>query len=86
MKLVRSLIVAASLVSVAGVATAGDAKTPNCQVKGKKSPVHVADEAACKAKKGTWIVADATTAAPAPASAPADAAHTAPAHTAPATK
>ena len=76
MKLVRNLLVAVSLASVASIAVAADTKTPNCDIKGKKS--HVKDEKACTAKKGTWITADAaaTTAAPAaaaaaPAAAPA---------------
>ena len=73
MKLVRNLLVAASLASVATYAVASDAKAPNCEVKGKKS--HMKDKAACEAKKGKWLEADATTAA-APAAAPAEATKT----------
>jgi len=79
MKLVRNLLVAVSLVSVAGVAVASDAKSPNCEIKGKKSSVK--DKAACEAKKGKWLEVDATTAAPAAAPAEAPAEETqAPAH------
>lgn len=68
MKLVRNLLVAVSLVSVAGVAVAADKKADNCEVKGKKK--HAADEAACKKMKGKWLgeaAATATTDAAAPA-------------------
>lgn len=79
MTLVRNLLVAASLASVATFAVAADTKTPNCEVKGKKS--HMKDKAACEAKKGKWLEVDATTAAPAaapaaPAAAPAEATKT----------
>ena len=60
MKLVRSLLVAMSVLGLAGSAMA--AGKPNCEVKTKK--VHVKDKAACEAKKGKWLEADTTTAAP----------------------
>lgn len=53
--IVRIALVAVSLAG-GSVALAKDSKPKaeaNCEVKGKKS--HVKDEAACKAKKGTWL-------------------------------
>jgi len=66
MKLVRNLMIAASMASlVTSVAIAAPKKKkaePNCEVAGKKS--HVKDEAACTAKKGTWLAAKPADAAP----------------------
>ena len=64
MKLVRALV---AITAVSASAAMASAKTPNCEVKGKKE--HVKDAKACK---GTWLEA-AAAAAPAEA-APAAAA------------
>lgn len=54
MKLLNALVAIAAL--SAGAAMAAD-KTPNCEVKNKKS--HVKDEAACTKKGGKWLATDA---------------------------